>query len=70
LDDLTRATVSMIRDSGKSLYAIARGSGVNHSQLYRLMRGERGLRPEAILRVAAFLGFEVVLRRKPRRKGR
>jgi plasmid maintenance system antidote protein VapI len=59
-----------MRESGQSRYAIAKETGVAASHLSRLANGTRGLSIETAERIADYLGFEVVLRRKPRRKGR
>ena len=56
--------------SGQSRYQISKGAGVAQSQLSRLMSGERGLRIEALERLADYLGLEIIIRPKRRKKGR
>lgn len=70
MNGLSRAIERAMRESGQSRYAIAKGTGVAASQLSRLANGTRGLSIDTAERIADYLGFEVVLRRKSRRKGR
>ena len=57
--------------SGKTRYRIAQESGIAESVLSRLMSGERGLSIDALERLADYLGLEITMRRKQRRrKGR
>lgn len=62
MDQLRRA----IENAGETPYAIARGSGVHKSQLSRLLHSERDPRIETVERLADYLGYEVVMRPKPR----
>ncbi len=64
LDSLRRA----IEASVETPYAIAKGSGVNKSQLSRLLSGERGLSIESAERLADYLGLEIILRPKRRKR--
>jgi len=64
LNSLRRA----IEASAETPYAIAKGSGVNKSQLSRLLSGERGLSIESAECVADYLGLEIILR--PKRRNR
>ncbi len=64
LDTLRQA----IEDSDESRYRIAHGSGVNASQLARLVSGERGLSIESAERLADYLGLEIIVR--PKRRAR
>jgi len=66
LDDLRRAIV----ESDKTRYRIAQETGVDESALCRLMTGERGVRLDALEKIAECLGMEIVLRPKRTRKGR
>lgn len=67
---LSDAIREAIRTSGESLNGIARGSGVSAGQLSRLIHRERELTVAALEKVADYLGLEIVVRPKGRRKGR
>jgi transcriptional regulator with XRE-family HTH domain len=54
-----------IRESGLTLVALGKRSGVSPGQLSRFVRGERDLTLSVGLRVAEALGLQLV---KPRRK--
>ena len=57
--------------SGKTRYLIAQESGIAESVLSRLMSGERGLSIDALETLAEYLGLEIVMRpKRRRRKGR
>ena len=59
-----------IEVSGKTRYRIAKESGIAESGLSRLMSGERGLSIDTLERLADYLGLEIVILPKRRRKGR
>jgi len=59
-----------IEASGKTRYRIAQESGIAESMLSRLMSGERGLSIDALETLADYLGLEIVMRPRRRRKGR
>lgn len=60
-----------IEASGKTRYRIAQESGIAQSVLSRLMSGERGLSIEALETLADYLGLEIIMRpKRRRRKGR
>ena len=59
-----------IEASDESRHAIARGAGVNPSQLSRLMSGERGLSIEGVEAVADYVGLEIIVRPKVRARKR
>ena len=59
-----------IETSGKTRYRIAQESGIAESMLSRLMSGERGLSIDALETLADYLGLEIVMRPRRRRKGR
>lgn len=65
-EDFRRALVDELRrvveTEGLSLRAIARATGVDSSQLSRVMRGKEGISHEALVAVAAGLGHDVSLR--------
>ena len=46
-------------DSGETLYAIAKGSGVDYSALLRFRAGERGLTLDTAAKVAEYLGLKL-----------
>ena len=57
-----------IRDTGETPYAIGKASGIDKSQISRLLRGERDPRVGTVERMADYLGYEWVLR--PKKKTR
>lgn len=59
-----------IRASGQTRYRIAQETGIEQSQLSRLMTGERGLSIDALERLADHLGLEIVIRPKRRERKR
>ena len=59
-----------IEASEKSRYRISKDTGISQAQLCRLLTGERGLSIAALERLADYLGMEVVVRPKRKRKGR
>lgn len=60
-----------IERADESQYSISKGADVNRSQLSRLLSGERGLSIDSAERIAEYLGLEIILRPKARkRKGR
>jgi transcriptional regulator with XRE-family HTH domain len=52
-----------IKRSGISLYAISKATGIQDSQMYRFMSGERGLSIEGITAICELLGLELVQRK-------
>jgi len=66
LDEIRQA----IEESGKTRYRIAKEAGISESRLSLLMSGKRGLSIEALEALADYLGLEVTLRPKKKRKGR
>jgi transcriptional regulator with XRE-family HTH domain len=65
LDEIRRA----IKASDKTRYRLSQETSIPQSQLSRFMTGEKGLSFDAMERLAAALGLEVVIRAKTRRKG-
>ncbi len=57
-----------IENSGQTCYRICKGAGVAPSQLSRFVNGERGLSVEAVERLADYLGLEIVIRSKRRKR--
>ena len=66
LNTLRRA----IETTDETRYSIARGSGVNASQLCRFVSGERGLSIESAETLADYIGLEIIIRPRRGRKGR
>lgn len=64
-DELRRA----IQRDGRSVYALARETGLSAIQIWRFLRDERGLTTPAVDQLCDVLGLELRPRR-PRRKGR
>ncbi len=59
-----------IEASGKSRYRIWKDTEIAEAQLSRLMSGECGLSIEALEKLAEYLGLEVTLKPKQKRKSR
>lgn len=71
MGQLTDAIRKAVNASGETPYAIAKGAGVNRSQLSRLLSGERGLNSETIEKLADYLGLRITIEPKAKtRKGR
>jgi plasmid maintenance system antidote protein VapI len=66
-DTITDAIKKAVRESGASLYAICKATGLNEDSLSRFMRGEQSLRLDLADKLAAHFGIEC---RRTRRKGR
>jgi len=64
MDQLRRA----IERADETPYAIGKGSGVNRSQLSRMLSGENSLSIESAERLADYLGLEIIVRPKKRRR--
>jgi len=67
---LLDAICGAIETSETTRYRIAKDTGISPSQLCRLLTGERGLSIAALETLADYLGLEIVMRPKRRRKGR
>ena len=67
---LTNAIRRAISSSGQTRYRIAKETGISQSQLSRLMAGTIGLGVERIEKLSDYLGLEIIIRPKRRRKGR
>lgn len=61
---MTDALRRAIQNSGKSLYAVSRATGVQEDSLSRFVRGRQSLRLDKADALAEYFGIEV------RRKGR
>lgn len=59
-----------MKASDQTPYAIAKGAKVARSQLSRLLSGERGLNADSIEQLADYLGLEIIIRPKTKRKER
>jgi DNA transposition AAA+ family ATPase len=60
---MTAAMLKAIHDSGLSLYAIAKETGVDKSALGRFVAGKQSLRLDRADKLAAYLGLELVKKR-------
>jgi transcriptional regulator with XRE-family HTH domain len=65
-DQLRRA----IDNSGMTRYEIAKRTGIDESALAKFYNHRRGLSLKALDRLGECLGLEIIVRRKPRKKGR
>jgi hypothetical protein len=66
LDGIRRA----IERSEHSRYAISKATGISQAQLSRLMADKSGLSIESLELLLTFLGLELVIRPKAKRKGK
>jgi transcriptional regulator with XRE-family HTH domain len=64
---ITHAIKQAVRESGQSLYAICKATGLNEDALSRFMRGQTSMRLDLADKLAAYFGIEC---RRTRRKGR
>ena len=55
-----------VRDSGQTLYRVAKDSGVPYATLYRFMSGERDIYLETADKLRAYLGLQLA-RPRPRK---
>ena len=49
-----------IRDSGRTLYRVAKDSGIPYATLHRFMSGERSISLRALDKLSAYLGLQLV----------
>ncbi|HHH76271.1 MAG TPA: hypothetical protein ENL03_04535 [Phycisphaerae bacterium] len=66
-ETITETLKIAVRDSGESLYAICKATGLNEDSLSRFMRGRQSLRLDLADKLATHLGIEC--RQSKRRKG-
>ena len=64
-DDLRQA----VQNSGLSLYAVAKGSGIAYQVLHRFARGERDLTLETASKLADYFGMRLTRPRRPKKGG-
>ncbi len=57
-DSMTETLKKAVRQSGHSLYAISKATGLNEDSLSRFMRGRQSLRLDLADRLAEYLGIE------------
>lgn len=62
------AICNAIEGSDKTRYRISKDTGISQTQLSRVMSGERGLSIDALERLADYLGLEITMRPKQRRR--
>lgn len=55
-----------IRESGETMYAVAKNSGIATMQMYRFMDGTRGLTLTTTDRLCAYLGLRLTTRPLPK----
>ena len=58
-----------IKDSGLTLYRIAKDSGVVYQVLHRFARGERDLTRETATKLADYFGMRLTRPRRPKTGG-
>jgi plasmid maintenance system antidote protein VapI len=58
-----------VRDSGLTLYAVAKGAGIAYPVLYRFARGERDLTLETASRLADFFSMRLTRPKRPKKGG-
>ena len=58
-----------VRDSGVSLYRVAKDSGVRYQVLHRFVSGKRDLTLETASRLADFFGMRFTRPRRPKKGG-
>lgn len=69
MSKVLKAIRDAITESGKTRYTISKQTGIDQSQLSRLMQGRTGLSLETLEKLTEFLGLEIVIRAR-RKKGR
>lgn len=65
LDEIRKA----IDQNEKSRYAMSKETGISQSHLCQFMNGSRGLSYETLEILADYLGFEIIIHPKKKRKG-
>ena len=65
LDDIRQA----ILESDKTRYRIALDNDIDQAHLTRLMHGQRGLSIETLEKLLDYLGLEIIIRPKHKKKG-
>lgn len=60
----------LIQTSEKTRYAISKELGIDQAQLSRIMHGKGGLSYDALEKLINYLGFEIEIKPKGRKKGR
>jgi len=59
-----------IKDSGLTLYAVAKGAGIAYPVIHRFNSGERDLTLETATRLADFFGMRLTRPKRPKKGGR
>jgi len=49
-----------VKDSGQSMYALSKGSGLSYAIIWRFVSGDRTLSQNAIDQLCEYLGLELV----------
>lgn len=63
---MTSVLLATIRDSGESLYAIAKATGIDKSALGRFVAGKQSLRLDLADKLALYLDLVLVFQRNDR----
>ncbi len=58
-----------VKNSGLTLYRIAKGSGIAYQVLHRFARGERDLTLETASRLADYFGMRLTRPKRPKKGG-
>ena len=66
--ELLRQIRQAIELSGQSRYAISKATGIGQSQLAKVMAGTAGLSIEAAEKLLDYLGFEIQVQVKKRKR--
>ena len=69
LNPISQQLRQAVAASGLSRYRIAQGTGIAESTLCLFVRGERGLSLQSIDALGEYLQLEIIMRRKPEKKG-
>jgi hypothetical protein len=67
-DDILDAIRKAIEHGDVTRYRIAKDTGLNESQLCKIMKGDAGLSLESLTILANYLDLEIIIRARPRRK--
>ena len=59
-----------INKCGKSRYVISKETGISEATLSLFVNGERGMGHEMLEKLTEYLGLEIIVRPKKKRKGR
>ncbi len=60
----------LVKTSGSSRYAICKATGIDQGAMSRFVAGHRGLSLDSLDKLANYLGMEIIIRPKRRKRGR